>query len=301
MLCLACGEEMRLIEVTKDTTMSVSGYEHHTWQCSACSTVEQRMTFSCQNTSTQTKLLLEPIQSVSAPPTQAASPEPSEETPAEPTSAMPAELTEAAAVEATQTKPVEPMQVLSVEPSKTVLVEPPQLEPTHPDLPAAMVKTNAWAKALDERLRDLKERAAAARQTAGKIARPTQFNRDCDNKPPRPVPAPSGSSEASSYVKPDEPLRSPTVATASPAPTSHEDPVEPLRSPTVPTASPAPTSHEEPVEPLRSATVTTASPATTSHEEPVAPGSDAPAARKVRDRLGQLVRTVRRWEFSRGH
>jgi len=300
MLCLACGEEMRLIEVTKDTTMSVSGYEHHTWQCSACSTVEQRMTFSCQNTSTQTKLLLEPIQSVSAPPTQAASPEPSEETPAEPTSAMPAELTEAAAVEATQTKPVEPMQVLSVEPSKTVLVEPPQLEPTHPDLPAAMVKTNAWAKALDERLRDLKERAAAARQTAGKTARPTQFNRDWDKKP-RPLPPASGSSEAWSYVKPDEPFWSPTVPTASPAPTSHEDPVEPLRSPTVPTASPAPTSHEEPVEPLRSATVTTASPATTSHEEPVAPGSDAPAARKVRDRLGQLVRTVRRWEFSRGH
>jgi hypothetical protein len=264
---------MRLAQVVEDTTMFVSGYEHHTWQCSACSTVEQRMTFPRQEISTQTELL-EPIQSVSAPPTQAASPEPSEATPAEPTSAMPAELTEAAAVEARQTNPVEPMQALPVEPSKTVLIEPTQLEPTHPDLPAAMVKTSAWAKALDERLRDLKERAAAARQTAGKTARPTQFNRDCDNKP-RPVPAPSGSSEAWGYVKPDEPLRSPTVATASPAPTSHEDPIEPLRSPTVPITSPAPTSQDD----------------------PVAPGT----ARKLRNRLGQLVRTVRRWEFSRGH
>jgi hypothetical protein len=277
MLCLECGAEMRLAQVVEDTTMFVSGYEHHTWQCPACSTVEQRMTFPRQKTSTPTELL-EPIQSVSAPPTQAAPPEPSEVTPTEPTAAMPAELTEAVPVEATQTKPVEPMQALPVEPSKTVLVEPTQLEPAHPDLPAAMVKTNAWAKALDERLRDLKERAAAARQTAGKTARPTQFNRDWDKKP-RPLPPASGSSEAWSYVKPDEPFWSPTVPTASPAPTSHNDPVEAQRSATVPTASPAPTSHEE----------------------PVAPGSDAPAARKVRDRLGQLVRTVRRWEFSRGH
>jgi len=43
MLCLACGEEMRLVQITKDTTIPVSGYEHHTWQCSACSTVERRM------------------------------------------------------------------------------------------------------------------------------------------------------------------------------------------------------------------------------------------------------------------
>jgi len=247
MLCLACGEEMRLVQVTNDTTMLVSGYEHHMWQCSACSTLEQRMTFSRQKKSTQTELL-EPIQSVSASPTQAA--------PLDPTTAMPAGLTEAVPVEATQIKSVEPMQAMPVEPSKTVLVEPTQLEPTHADLPAAMVKTNAWAKALEEKLRDLKERATAARETAGKTARPTQFNRDWDNKR-RPVPPASGLSEAWSYVKPDEPLRSLTVPTASPAPISHDD--------------------------------------------PVAPGSKAAAARKLRDRLGELVRTVRRWEFSRGH
>jgi hypothetical protein len=38
MLCLECGAEMRLLQVTEDTTMFVSGYEHHTWQCSGCST-----------------------------------------------------------------------------------------------------------------------------------------------------------------------------------------------------------------------------------------------------------------------
>ena len=45
MLCLACGAEMRLVEVVEDTTMLVSGYEHQTWQCSGCDSVEQRTTF----------------------------------------------------------------------------------------------------------------------------------------------------------------------------------------------------------------------------------------------------------------
>jgi len=46
MLCLACGAEMRLVQVVEDTTMLVSGYEHQTWQCSGCDSVEQRTTFS---------------------------------------------------------------------------------------------------------------------------------------------------------------------------------------------------------------------------------------------------------------
>src|SRR6516225_7584082 len=45
MLCLACGAEMRLVEVVEDTTMLVSGYEHQTWQCLGCDSVEQRTTF----------------------------------------------------------------------------------------------------------------------------------------------------------------------------------------------------------------------------------------------------------------
>jgi hypothetical protein len=46
MLCLECGAEMRLVQVIKDTTMLVAGYEHQTWQCSGCSTVERRRTFN---------------------------------------------------------------------------------------------------------------------------------------------------------------------------------------------------------------------------------------------------------------
>ena len=50
MLCLECGAEMSLVQVAKDTTMFVRGYEHQTWQCSACSTVERRMSFNREKT-----------------------------------------------------------------------------------------------------------------------------------------------------------------------------------------------------------------------------------------------------------
>ena len=46
MRCLACGAEMRLIQVARDETMMVSGYEHHALQCPACGEVERRMVFN---------------------------------------------------------------------------------------------------------------------------------------------------------------------------------------------------------------------------------------------------------------
>jgi hypothetical protein len=210
MLCLDCGAEMHLVQVTKDTTMLVSGYEHHTWQCSGCSTIEQRMTFTPEKS-----------------PTQIAPTEPAQTMLVEPTETAPGQLTETVPVEPTQTVPVEPSQAVSVEPTKTTSVEPIQTvssEPTHPEPPAAMPKMSARAKALDEKLRNLKERAKVAREAAGETARPTQFNRDLDNEP-RPVPQSSASSDASSHVEPDERLRSPTEPIASPAPTSHVAPI----------------------------------------------------------------------------
>ena len=205
MLCLECGEEMRLVHVTKDTTMAVSGYEHHSWECSACSAVEQRMAFDRDTTPNQTapveqtqSVSAEPTQSVSAKPTQGVPAERSVAMPVEPTEAIPVELTEPVRVALTQTKPVEPIQALSV--NQTVAIEPTQAKQTHRALPGAMVKTNAWAKALDEKLRNLKERATAAREVAGKTARPTPFNRDWNNKS-RPVPPPPASSTASNHVK----------------------------------------------------------------------------------------------------
>jgi hypothetical protein len=191
---------MRLIQVTKDTTMLVSGFEHHTWRCSGCSTSEQRMTFTREKTPTQI-------------------------VPVEPAQTGLVELTETA--QPTEAIPVEPIQIVSVGSTQTVLeltkttpVRPIQIyppQPTHLESLAAMPKMNARAKALDEKLRNLKERAKAAREATGEAAR-QQFNRDLDNKP-RSVPQPSASSDASSQVKPDEPLRSEPIA--SPAP-SHD-------------------------------------------------------------------------------
>ena len=45
MRCLACGLNMQVVQVEKDNTMFVPGYEHHTWQCDGCGDVERRMTF----------------------------------------------------------------------------------------------------------------------------------------------------------------------------------------------------------------------------------------------------------------
>ena len=140
MLCLSCGAEMSLVQVVKDTTMFVSGYEHHTWQCLGCSTVEQRMTFAREKKPSQT---------------------------------VPVEPFHAATVEPTQVMPVDPAQMASLEPAQTLAVAPAQELPARPNEtlpagaghlkpPAAIIQTNAWF----EKLRNLKERAAAAREAA---------------------------------------------------------------------------------------------------------------------------------------
>jgi hypothetical protein len=73
---------MSLVQVVSDTAMFVTGYEHHTWKCSGCSTVEQRMTFTHEGT-------------------------PNPAVQVEPTQAVPVELTQAVPVELTQTVLVE--------------------------------------------------------------------------------------------------------------------------------------------------------------------------------------------------
>ena len=209
MLCWECGAEMRLVKVTKDTTMLVSGYEHHTWQCSGCSTVEQRMTFTRDKTPTQT-VLGESTQIVLAESTETATAQ---------TSSVPVEPIQTVSMEAAQAVPVELTKIAPVDPIQTVLPEP-----THQEPPAAMPKMNARVKALDEKLRNLKERAKAAREAAGDTARPRPINGDWKNKSSS-LPAPSVSSEASTYVKLDNPLRSPMEPIVSPAPISHDEPI----------------------------------------------------------------------------
>jgi hypothetical protein len=66
MRCMACGAEMRLVQVVPDDTMMVAGYERHTLQCTGCNDVERRLVFSRQKT---------PVDSVPAPPTKRAEPD----------------------------------------------------------------------------------------------------------------------------------------------------------------------------------------------------------------------------------
>jgi hypothetical protein len=46
MRCMACGAEMALMNVVQDDTMAVSGFAHHTFMCSGCGDVEQRLVFT---------------------------------------------------------------------------------------------------------------------------------------------------------------------------------------------------------------------------------------------------------------
>jgi hypothetical protein len=46
MRCVSCGEVMRLLQVSEDTTHNVSGYEQHTFECPGCREVEHRSLFT---------------------------------------------------------------------------------------------------------------------------------------------------------------------------------------------------------------------------------------------------------------
>ena len=54
MRCLACGEEMALVEAVPDETMMVPGYEHQTLRCSACGESDRRFTFNSGKSSLTT-------------------------------------------------------------------------------------------------------------------------------------------------------------------------------------------------------------------------------------------------------
>jgi hypothetical protein len=45
MRCMVCGAEMRLEEVARDETVPVSGFMRHTFRCSVCGDIEQRLAF----------------------------------------------------------------------------------------------------------------------------------------------------------------------------------------------------------------------------------------------------------------
>lgn len=48
MRCFTCGAEMRIEEVTTDHTISLSSFKRHTFKCSMCGDIEQRLVFVTQ-------------------------------------------------------------------------------------------------------------------------------------------------------------------------------------------------------------------------------------------------------------
>jgi hypothetical protein len=202
MLCLACGAEMRLVQVVEDTTLLVSGYEHQTWQCSGCDSVEQRTTFSRKKRPTHTRRVLG--ERVSVQPTQTATDELTQIQPVEPAPVAPIQVEQTAQAERSQTAAVE--TTVSVE--ATDKPEPPKAKP--PQISAATLQTSVLPKTVDEGLRYLTNRATAQNK------RRAQFKRDWDDL--RTVRSPLVSSGASRHSDRNEPVRPPAAPVAAQVP-----------------------------------------------------------------------------------
>src|SRR3954469_1837880 len=46
MRCLACGREMKLVNVVADDSMMIPGFERQTFMCSVCNDIERRFVFN---------------------------------------------------------------------------------------------------------------------------------------------------------------------------------------------------------------------------------------------------------------
>jgi hypothetical protein len=68
MLCMLCGAEMRLMKVEQAETMTVIGYEFHTFECSSCQDIERRLTFTHEPTPQPDQLALVDTATPAAPP-----------------------------------------------------------------------------------------------------------------------------------------------------------------------------------------------------------------------------------------
>jgi hypothetical protein len=121
MRCMACGAEMALMNVVQDDTMAVSGFEHHTFMCSGCGDVEQRLVFAKPG---------EPL------PSQAASPVP----------VKPAEPLPSQAASPVPDKPAEPLPLHAappISPAPGVRSEP---APAAAPIPAPGIRQRVFAR-----------------------------------------------------------------------------------------------------------------------------------------------------------
>jgi hypothetical protein len=158
MRCMVCGAEMILTNVVQDDTMEVAGFDHHTFTCSECQDVEERLVFTKQNRESDTEPMLEQ----SAPPVAPASTVQDEPIAASGLLSCPVEPDQTVStVPAESTEPVQPTQTASLAPVQTAPEEP--IIENHTPL---SFQRNAWGKALVEKLHNLMERATTAREAA---------------------------------------------------------------------------------------------------------------------------------------
>ena len=158
MRCMACGAEMILMNVVQDDTMAVPGFEHHTFTCSECQDVEERLVFTKQNRESDT----EPMLGEAAPAVAPASTVQDEPVAASGLLSCPVEPDQTVStVPAESTEPVQPTQTASLAPVQTAPEEP--IIENHTPL---SFQRNAWGKALVEKLHNLMERATTAREAA---------------------------------------------------------------------------------------------------------------------------------------
>ena len=65
MRCLACGADMTPVNVVVDDTM-MSGFERHTFRCTSCGDIEQRLAFNNQDRRSNGQIVSPPVFSASA-------------------------------------------------------------------------------------------------------------------------------------------------------------------------------------------------------------------------------------------
>jgi hypothetical protein len=134
---MACGAEMALMNVVQDDTMAVSGFEHHTFMCSGCGDVEQRLVFAKPG---------EPSSSNAASPVLAkpAEPLPSDAPPA--VVAKPAEPLPSDAPPPVVAKPAEPLPVHAAPPISPVPAVRGERAPAAAPAPAPGILQRMFAR-----------------------------------------------------------------------------------------------------------------------------------------------------------
>ena len=137
MRCMACGAKMALMNVVQDDTMAVPGFEHHTFLCSGCGDVEQRLVFAKPG---------EPGPSHAAPPMPAKPAEPLPSVAAPPLPAKPAEPLPSHAAPPMPVKPAEPLPLHAAPPISPVPAVRSEPAPAAAPIPAPGILQRVFAR-----------------------------------------------------------------------------------------------------------------------------------------------------------